>query len=717
MESTITHIKSFFQNLPSFGPKIECILKSLPGFGPIFCNVFNGFAGNRLAKITFLWKVYHQLVGDYQSKLKILHEQYGPIVQVAPGEFSVSGTEGSLRFIGRLPASTKGLLYPPAVQVLQDACKMQNLFNRERVIDDRNRALQQHLVNAAANQQEIDVTKLFARYAYDLVIATTTGKPAGFLDTTADSAKIESAIKNWKFDAIIVGSYLRYNTYIKPKREKRLFSSVAEASVATTDQKLVATHDTDGTSHLHDIEPTSLIQTSDHETMTVLALAAADPAIILITKALYYVYNNHDILRSLRAELKASGISHVPTFKELILNKARLPFLHAILLECIRLHPIYISGLSYTSPDDGYRAGDQKIPAGNLITPTCVVEHINPEAFVGNHSAWDPSRWLTDATPELKRLLPAFKLNNGRGADPDTIAEFHSLIACKVVSQIVTNFDIAAESFKTAKITVANDEKNVTAITEASNDRVGETTFATLGVMDRLEHYLGADGIRLLQTRFNPDVSGPGTWSRDPLRVGPIEDRDDFFHLLRSIKSIYGKRLFVDQIKDQTVLIGTKASVETAKNNPKKMPRPLRVLPPLKKQDGVPAAGGRPVLAAWGDFAVKEHERQVGFKTQESWERQKKAIEEAAEKAKNNPPEPSQQLKTVWKQTGIDAKGKRKAVSTETTMGDGTVSTVASSPAAVSAPPPATTQAPRKAAMPPHLRAAMAAAEARQASE
>ncbi|KXT10844.1 hypothetical protein AC579_1933 [Pseudocercospora musae] len=706
MECTITHIKNFFQNLPSFGPPIEGILKNLPGFGPIFCNVFNGFAGNRLAKITFLWKVYHQLVGDYQSKLKMLHEQYGAIVQVAPGEFSVSGKESPLRFIGRLPASTKSLLYPPAVQVLQDACKMQNLFNRERVIDDRNSALQQHLVNAAASQQEIDVTKLFARYAYDLVIATTTGKPAGFLDTTADSAKIESAIKNWKFDAIIVGSYLRYNTYIKPKREKRLFSSVTEASVAITDQKLVATYDTDGTSHLHDVEPTSLIQTSDHETMTVLALAAADPAIVLITKALYYVYNNHDILRSLRAELKASGISHVPTFKELILNKARLPLLHAILLECIRLHPIYISGLSYVSPDDCYRADGQEIPAGNLITPACIVEHVNPEVFAGNSSLWDPSRWLTGATAELKRLLPAFNLDNGRGADPDTVAEFHSLIACKIITQVITNFDIAADSLKTAKIVIANDEKNVVAITEASNERVGETTFATLGVMDRLEHYLGADGIRMLQTRFNTDLSGPGTWSRDPLRVGPIENRDDFFHLLRSIHSVYGKRLFLDQIKDQTVLIGTKTSVGTAKNNPKRMPRLLRVLPPLKKQDGVPAPGGRPVVAAWGNFAVKEHERQVGFKTQESWEAQKKAIDEAAEKAKNNPPEPSQQFKTTWKQTETDANGKRKVVSTEMTMADGTVSTVASSPAAVSAPPPppATTQTPRKAAVPPHLR-------------
>ena len=636
-------------------------------------------------------------------------------MQVAPGEFSVSGKEGQLRFIGRLPASTKSFLYPPAVQVLQDACKMQNLFNRERVIDGRNQALQQHFVDAAAGKQEIDVTALFARYAYDLVIATTTGKPAGFLDTTADTAKIDRALKNWKFDAIIVGSYLRYNTYIKPIREKCLFSGVAEASTATTDQKLVATHDADGLSHLQDIEPTSLIQTSDHETMTVLALAAADPAIILITKALYYIYNNHDILRSLRAEIKASGISQVPTFKELILNKAHLPLLHAILLECIRLHPIYISGLSYISPDGGYRADGQEIPAGNLITPTCIVEHINPEAFVGNPSAWDPARWLTDATPELKRLLPAFNLNNGRGADPDTVAEFHSLIACKIVTQIVTNFDIAADCLKSAKITVADAEQDVTAITEASNDRVGETTFATLGVMDRLEHYLGADGVRLLQSRFNPDLSGPGTWSRDPLRVGPLENRDDFYHLLRSIKSIYDKRLFLDQLRDQTVLIGTKKSVEDAKSNPKKMPRTLRVLSPLQKQENVPAAGGRPVVAAWGNFAVKEHERQVGFKTEESWQAQKKAIEEAAEEAKNNPPAPSQRFKTTYKQTGIDANGKRKVVSTETTLEDGTVSVEAASPAVVSAPPPppAASETPRKTVVPPHLRKAMAEAEAK----
>lgn len=48
MESIITLIKNFFKNF-------------------------------RLAKVTVFWKVYHQLVGDYQSKLRALHEQYGTV--------------------------------------------------------------------------------------------------------------------------------------------------------------------------------------------------------------------------------------------------------------------------------------------------------------------------------------------------------------------------------------------------------------------------------------------------------------------------------------------------------------------------------------------------------------------------------------------------------------------------------------------------------------
>ncbi|EME89770.1 uncharacterized protein MYCFIDRAFT_89926 [Pseudocercospora fijiensis CIRAD86] len=690
MDHIVNMIKNFFGNLPTFGPAIENVLKKLPVFGPIFRNLFNGFSGNRVAKVTFLWKLYHQLVGDYQTKLKVLHERHGPIVQVAPGEFSVSGKEGSLRFIGRLPASTQGLLNPPAIKVLQDACKMQNLFDRERVIDGRNQALQQHFVNAANDQRQIDLTKLFARYAYDLVITTTTGKPAGFLDINADPAKIDSAIKNWKFDAIIVGSYLRYNKYIKPKRENRLFSSVSEASTATTDEKLAATHDTDGISPLHEIKPSSLINASDHEAMTVLALAAADPAIILVTKALSYVYNNHDILHSLRAEFKASGISHVPTFKELILNKSRLPLLHAVLLECIRLHPIYISGLSYIAPDDGFRANGLEIPAGNLITPTCVVEHVNPEAF-GNSGVWDPARWLNGATAELKRLLPAFNLDNGRGANPDTVAEFHSLIASKIIIQVVTNFDIAGDSLKTAKIAVADGAQNAASITEASNDRVGQTTPATLGAMDRLEQYLGADGVRLLLTRFNPDATGRGSWGREPLRVGPLGTRDDFYDLLRSVKSIYGGRLSLDQAPDKTVVIGTKAMIEYTKNKAKTTTtRP--VSQPIKKQESVPAAGKRLVVGAWGEFAVKEHERQEGFKTKESWEAQKKQNEEAAQEAKASPPAQAPQFKATWKQTGIGANGKRKVVSTQTTLEP------SASPAPVAAPR----------TLPPHLRKAAA---------
>ena len=51
--------------------------------------------GPFLARFTRLWYFYQIYQGDFERLNVKLHEQYGPIVRIAPGEYSVDDVEGA----------------------------------------------------------------------------------------------------------------------------------------------------------------------------------------------------------------------------------------------------------------------------------------------------------------------------------------------------------------------------------------------------------------------------------------------------------------------------------------------------------------------------------------------------------------------------------------------------------------------------------------------
>lgn len=54
------------------------------------CQIFNAIPGPLAAKFTVLWKVVAVCDGTYTSKVRQLHQELGPLVQVGPYEYSVS---------------------------------------------------------------------------------------------------------------------------------------------------------------------------------------------------------------------------------------------------------------------------------------------------------------------------------------------------------------------------------------------------------------------------------------------------------------------------------------------------------------------------------------------------------------------------------------------------------------------------------------------------
>lgn len=66
------------------------MIRIVTGIISYISNFFNGIPGPLVAKTTVLWKLYHLRHGTYEAKLAELHKKSGILVQVGPGDFSIS---------------------------------------------------------------------------------------------------------------------------------------------------------------------------------------------------------------------------------------------------------------------------------------------------------------------------------------------------------------------------------------------------------------------------------------------------------------------------------------------------------------------------------------------------------------------------------------------------------------------------------------------------
>ena len=292
----------------------------------------------------------------------------GSLVQVAPGEFSIS--DKSLVYIPNLQ-QTSDIILPSCQYTLERALRMANLYSVESQIDSCNESLFMLMKTANEKGENIDMSELLTRYAHEVMLCCTVRQRAGFLNY--DTNKLDKSIfKNWTFYAILHGSYLRYHPFIASmtKRWRLSGDSSADLMMELVPSKLSAA-----------LGPSASAQSSEAmgsatelETCIALTMAAADPTISLITTALHYIYGTPELLEELRAEIAAAQLPSRPTFKQLILARPSMSKLHAVLLECTRLHPPYVTGPQYRSAN-GEVDGEQKIPLG-VSLPVASVRHM-----------------------------------------------------------------------------------------------------------------------------------------------------------------------------------------------------------------------------------------------------------------------------------------------------------------------------------------------------
>lgn len=480
---------------------------------------------------------------------------------------------------------------------------MDQLFRIERTLQKCNAQLLDRLTDAALNGETVDVPRLMACHAYDLLFCTSTGQRAGFLDPTSDPSKIGQALSDWKFHAVLFGTYLRHHrllqkvlTYIGYRNQGPLLIEAAVASTTQDEKTATEAQLTDAadtviaveesaadndtiteaalddtaaankdTATIHadlaaepnipadDDQPASDKQArgmspQDYEARIAMTLAGADPTITLILKTLHHICNDYNLLLQIRTEIAASKIMQPATFKDIIAKSLDLPMLFATLHESMRAYPMHDIGLSYVVPKGGVFVKNKHIPEDSVVTLESLLAHVNPEYF--GTSDWDPERWLTPVAADLKRLLPAYGI---RDVD-QTIPECQTLLAAQLLAQLLPYISIKSTTSATLATAQVSLETTDTTInfnddstrpwngTSSFDNSAGNTDKLRLQHMEVFGELLGKDGTKALFAEYDPNHGGTYR-GKKYIKVGPIQDSTDRFRLHQATGEVYGKRV------------------------------------------------------------------------------------------------------------------------------------------------------------------------------
>lgn len=115
------------------------------------------------------------------------------------------------------------------------------------------------------------------------------------------------------------------------------------------------------------------------------------------------------MLQKLRTELQPVDLSSRNARKLPQLEK--LPYLHAIINEGLRLSYGIVSRLARIAPDRVIEYGEWKIPPGTPVSMSSGLIHHDPNAFPQSN-AFDPERWMD---PAKRRRLEKYLVQFSKG--------------------------------------------------------------------------------------------------------------------------------------------------------------------------------------------------------------------------------------------------------------------------------------------------------------
>lgn len=166
---------------------------------------------------------------------------------------------------------------------------------------------------------------------------------------------------------------------------------------------------------------------------------AGDTTATAVTAVLYLLMKNPLVLSKVRQELAAADLSRpVPKYSQV----TKLPYLHAVVREAMRLVPAVTLPIERRVPAGGVTIAGMYLPEGTSAGILVMATHLDRRVFGEDVHDFRPERWLTTSAEELRRMEGAF-MGFGRGRRVCLGQHIAVLEMKKVLSALVMAFEVS----------------------------------------------------------------------------------------------------------------------------------------------------------------------------------------------------------------------------------------------------------------------------------
>ncbi|KAL4884953.1 cytochrome P450 [Aspergillus karnatakaensis] len=409
--------------------------------------------GPFLARFTRLWLAREYSSGGYQRTNIALHKQYGPIVRIAPNQYSIDSPTAIKTLYGHGSSLHKGDWYIPwghpewpnlfnildphthgaARRKVAKPYSMTSLLGYEPSVNECTVLLKSKLNEFATLGQSVDMGRWFQFYAFDVIGQITFSRRFGFLQSGQDIQGLIRMLDTMNNYTAVIGLFVRAHNIlgeIEAIKAKPLPSSPSGPVDFVTKLLQERQHGSSRNVIDRDINVSAFAN----------VLAGTDTTSISLSGILYHLLRSPQTLATLRKELEVAKeqarVSSPITFQE----ARALPFLEAVIKESLRLH----SAAAFTFPrvvsKGGLTLAGRVFPEKTTVGVNPWVAHRNTTIFGPGADEFRPQRWIDQDKSVLAEYESNF-LTFGQGARTCIGKNISYLEMYKVIPELVLGFD------------------------------------------------------------------------------------------------------------------------------------------------------------------------------------------------------------------------------------------------------------------------------------
>ncbi|KAL2839393.1 cytochrome P450 [Aspergillus pseudoustus] len=467
--------ESFFFSHPWLVAAIAGITYSLLPLIRALLHPLREVPGPLSARFTRLWYLRAVNKGDFEKTNINLHKAYGPIVRIAPGQYSIDDPEAIRTIYSHSSSFVKAPWYlassnpnPVSRDLFTDVDPRRHGVNRRKVaslysmtslvqmescVTECTAVLMERLEEFAASGQSFNLQQWMQFYAFDAIGLITVNKRFGFLDSGKDQDGLIAALHSYLVYAAHVGIFNEFHSLLT-----RILSWLPAGGIAhlvafasqqiSEGQNMFTAKDSNDLSDpflkkllaIHSQDPEKISKADIFTTCITNIGAGSDSTSISLTAILYNLCKHQNVYQKLREEVELAETEGRLSVPEITFHEAQaLPYLQACIKEGLRLYPATGLPLARVVPKGGATLCGKYFPEGEIVGINAWVSNRNKTVFGDDADSYRPERWLENPT-KVSAMERNF-LSFGAGARTCIGKNISLMEMGKLIPALIRRFD------------------------------------------------------------------------------------------------------------------------------------------------------------------------------------------------------------------------------------------------------------------------------------